>query len=66
MHPGFSRYYCGDRIPQTTVATIHPSTPSPFSNIVPHLPHEYVQVIQSLIGFHALYIFPGVLLAKLI
>lgn len=30
------------------------------SNIVPHLPHEYVRVIQSLIGFDA--IFPWELL----
>lgn len=38
--------------------------PTPPSNIVPHLPHEYVRVIQGLIAFDA--IFPQELLKELL
>lgn len=39
-----------------------PPPPSPPTNIVPHLQHEYVRVIQDLIGFDA--VFPRELLEE--
>lgn len=50
MHPGLVGITAVIGFPKPPAP---PPTPPP--NIVPHLPHEYVQVIQGLIGFDAIF-----------